>query len=92
MRWDIFGYVFGVFFSLLVIFYCALVGVIQPFTLTSTRYGTGYSEAAFRKLTIGASEGNVRAVLGPPITEFTNNAGEHTMIYSFHQGGRLAIH
>ena len=79
-------------FCLAVILYCVWAGAIKPLTLTSTRYGPGYSEAAFRKLRMGSSEREVRASLGPPLAEFTNNAGEFTMIYSFHQSGNLAIH
>jgi hypothetical protein len=56
----------------------------QSLVRTSTIYGEGYSESGFRKISIGTSVETLRATLGRPLAHFTNNLGDETWIYSFH--------
>src|SRR5438128_1361245 len=63
--------------------FVVFAGIAPPFVWTSTRYGPGYSEHRFRKISIGASEKEIRTVLGTPLAEFTNTDDRVTLIYSF---------
>ena len=79
-----------------------LDGVISPAVLTEdTQYAPGYSNAAWRKVTEGASEGDVVALLGQPIAKmelggviawnYSRSPGDHSYrIRSVHfQAGKV---
>ena len=63
-----------------------------PFVLTSTRYAPRYSHSSFRKIKVGTPIETVRAALGEPLQQFTNDTRETWMFYSFHKSGRTPLY
>jgi hypothetical protein len=87
------------FVSILAVWLCfvglpivLLTGIASPFVWTSTRYGPGYSESRFKSIRVGAPDREVRSALGAPLAEFTNTAGQLTLIYSFQDSKGLSMY
>lgn len=47
-----------------------------------TKFGPGYSEEAFSRITVGMPKTSVRGALGAPLTTFTNINGDEEWLYT----------